>query len=94
MRFHTMCVRCAHYSDDEGEPYCEAFGGRPPDEILMEGYDHRQPYPGDNGITFTPDGPVDVKWLEGFSASNKQAVQDPQMVDQLEDRDSQAAPYR
>lgn len=62
-----MCVKCAHFGeDDEGQPYCEAFQGPPPLEILQDGYDHREPFPGDNGITFTPAGPVDVKFLEGF----------------------------
>lgn len=65
-----MCVRCAHYSDDEGEPFCAAFQGPPPEEILMNGFDHRQPFPGDNGITYEPDGPVDVKWLDSFKSTS------------------------
>ena len=35
--------------------YCEAFGEQKiPEEIYAGGYDHRQPYKGDNGIRFEP----------------------------------------
>ena len=67
-----MCSACVHYrEDDDGQPYCDAFGGPPPDEILMDGYDHRQPYPGDNGVQFEPTGPVDVEWLESFEGQER-----------------------
>jgi hypothetical protein len=33
-------------------PYCEAFPDRVPREIYTGQFDHREPYPGDNGIQF------------------------------------------
>jgi hypothetical protein len=63
-----MCTSCAHYSEDEeGQPMCAAFGGPPPDEIFRDGFDHRMPFPGDNGVQFAPKGPVDVEFLDKFS---------------------------
>lgn len=34
---------------------CRAFPGGIPLAILMDRFDHRLPYPGDGGITWTPD---------------------------------------
>jgi hypothetical protein len=46
----SMCARCRHYS---GKGACLAFAVIP-DAILTGDHDHRQPYPGDGGTTFTP----------------------------------------
>lgn len=72
MIYYGMCVYCRHKHDDEGDGNmtCEAFPGGIPDEIIRVGYDHREPYDGDGGIMFEPDGPVDVEKLEqGFANS-------------------------
>lgn len=72
MRYKTMCTSCRFYSEDEdGQSFCEAFQGPPPLEILQDGFDHRQPFPGDNGITYEPDGPVDVKFLDSFGGADE-----------------------
>jgi len=70
VKYKTMCLDCVHMSEDEetGELTCAAFQGPIPLEILQDGFDHRQPFPGDNGIQFTPRGPVDVAWLDKFDA--------------------------
>jgi hypothetical protein len=54
------CATCALYrgavgglaSDDRAT--CAAFPSGIPDAILRDGFDHRDAYPGDNGIRHTP----------------------------------------
>lgn len=46
-----QCVACRHY---QGALVCEAFPDRIPEEILSGDHDHAEPYPGDNGIRFSP----------------------------------------
>lgn len=48
-----MCTRCKHFRLEPGLP-CDAFPDGIPDDILVGGFDHTQPYPGDNGIMFEP----------------------------------------
>jgi hypothetical protein len=52
-----MCLWCKHFGDHrtaEGflEISCAAFPTEIPDEIFEGDFDHREPYPGDNGIRF------------------------------------------
>lgn len=47
----SQCANCKHYS---GNARCNAFQDSIPDAILTNEHDHRQPYPGDNGIQFEP----------------------------------------
>lgn len=61
MNYRTICVECKHYG---GDRTCAAFPDGVPDKILRSGWDHRNPWPGDHGIRFEPDGPVDVDWIE------------------------------
>lgn len=77
----TNCISCAHFNDEEGLfverpgyfPYrintCTAFPQGIPLDIWQRGFDHRHEYPGDGGVRFTPNGPIDVDELtrlEGY----------------------------
>lgn len=53
------CARLGKRSNPEAQssldrwiPYCDAFPERVPREIYTGQFDHREPYPGDNGIRF------------------------------------------
>ena len=46
-----QCIRCIHYT---GSKQCDAFAAEIPDPIWIGEHDHREPYPGDNGIQFEP----------------------------------------
>jgi hypothetical protein len=49
-----LCDHCKHRHLGTHPPTCAAFPQRIPLEIRMMYVDHRQPYPGDNDITFEP----------------------------------------
>ena len=53
--FPTLCFSCAHYQggrDDDTGPTCSVFPHGIPKAIIEQGFDHRHPYPGDNGNTY------------------------------------------
>jgi hypothetical protein len=47
--YGTLCMECRHVL---GARRCAAYPDGIPREILLEEYDHRKPFPGDNGIQF------------------------------------------
>lgn len=49
MTLSDQCITCVHYRLN-GE--CDAFPNGIPEPIILGEHDHRQPYPGDNGIRF------------------------------------------
>lgn len=48
----SQCANCQHKTKSGAT--CTAFPQGIPQEILTNQFDHTQPYPGDNGIRFTP----------------------------------------
>ena len=46
------CLKCKHLNKDEIS--CDAFTDTIPQDILASVFDHRKPFPGDNGILFEP----------------------------------------
>jgi hypothetical protein len=48
----SQCVSCVYKWSDR--PGCAAFPDAIPDAILLNKHDHRQPYPGDGGVRYTP----------------------------------------
>jgi hypothetical protein len=54
--FRGLCASCAHFEHDydRDRPVCAAFPNGIPNEIIQAGFDHRNEFPGDNGVRFTP----------------------------------------
>lgn len=61
-----LCQFCKHRREIDGFS-CTAFPDGIPDEILMDGAakEHREPFPGDNGIRFEPHAGVLKQILTG-----------------------------
>ena len=50
----TMCAWCTRFWFGRPGMTCDAFPTGIPEDILFMRYDHRQPYPGDDGVRFDP----------------------------------------
>lgn len=57
-----QCTMCIHYRPGLR---CSAFPGGIPMRIVKEEFDHRNPYPGDHGIQWSPKRPGLTHPLEG-----------------------------
>ena len=56
-RLAPLCQYCIHYRGTDpkyGSCVCDAFPKGIPDEIYLYNYDHRLPFPNDNGIRLEP----------------------------------------
>jgi hypothetical protein len=51
MPLSPQCPTCTHYRLDQK---CDAFAEGIPEEISLGAFDHRETWPGDNGITWSP----------------------------------------
>jgi len=49
-----ICYDCRHFDTEKWEFKCKAFPDKIPKDIENLKEDHRKPYPGDNGIQFSP----------------------------------------
>lgn len=55
MQIFPQCLVCRFFEKSQDEKYglfCKAYADGIPDAILTGEHDHREPYPGDNGIRF------------------------------------------
>ncbi|MGV9772974.1 hypothetical protein [Streptosporangium sp. NPDC003464] len=62
LRDPSICDACARLrlrrnpeartTVDMWTPYCDAFPDKVPDAIFLGGFDHREEYPGDEGVRF------------------------------------------
>lgn len=69
-----LCASCERYRGfDAGHEraYYAAFSNGIPAEIIVDGFDHREPFAGDGGIRYVPDptaGPLLAGYLAGQGA--------------------------
>jgi len=51
-----QCCTCRHFvgKKDRDSLNCKAFADGIPLEIVLNEHDHREPFPGDNGIRWEP----------------------------------------
>jgi hypothetical protein len=47
-----ICYGCARFRVGAGPLKCDAFPKGIPEDIVLSRADHREPYPGDNELTF------------------------------------------
>ena len=68
------CVVCRHFRPTRPGSTCAACPEGIPEDILLQGFDHRQRHSGDNGIVFEPD--TDPKDADIMLAHYDEAAQE------------------
>lgn len=60
LRKPSLCDACKRLQRTIDGPVCSAFPEGIPDRIIIGGFDHRLPFPGDRGVRFVrdPDKPM------------------------------------
>lgn len=72
-----MCYVCEHFDLEKAkdlsirEVTCKAFPKMIPREIFFEYFDHRKPFPGDNGIQFKLKNGEEFPWYYDDKTGNK-----------------------
>lgn len=59
-----LCVACLRLRDTDDNLHCDAYPKAIPDQIVVNRFDHRRPYPGDRGICFEPINSEAYAWAE------------------------------
>ena len=54
MSSNITCIKCDRLRSDCLTAVCKAFPSGIPIDIIEEGFNHKKPFPGDNGIRFEP----------------------------------------
>lgn len=75
----TMCFSCKRLRRSLDGPSCSAFPEGIPEQIIVGGFDHRQPFPGDGGQRFVqhPDKPLPSRYPETVEPQQPVMFADP-----------------
>lgn len=71
---NSICFACelfTRYNAETPKAHCQAFPGGIPDAILVNGFDHRKPYPHDMGIRFRLDSQAKLDAYESIAGIAK-----------------------